>query len=149
MGKRILGIVAALVIVYALYYAYQRHIASQATEGAIRDEETGAALVKESDPAPADTSTQSTPVNGSNIVQPTTSVTPSLSGTIAAAVPATDSIAPNPTNGTAYAGTGKFQVYRQGNLTWRVDTESGLTCVLFATMEEWKKAVVYRHACNS
>jgi hypothetical protein len=149
MGKRILGIFAALLIVYALYYAYQRHLASQATDGSIREEETGAALVKESDAAPADTTTQSSPVAGRNIVQPTTNVTPSLNGTATAGVPATDSIAPNPANGAAYAGTGKFQVYRQGNLTWRVDTESGTTCILFATMEEWKKAVVYRHACNS
>ncbi len=49
----------------------------------------------------------------------------------------------------AFSGSGKFQVYRQGNLTWRVDTESGHTCILFATMEEWQKPIVYQHGCSN
>ncbi len=62
---------------------------------------------------------------------------------------ATDTIRPNPPNGTVYAGTGHYQVYRQGNLTWRINTDTGLACVLFATEQEWRKPQVYRHGCGS
>jgi hypothetical protein len=30
-----------------------------------------------------------------------------------------------------------------------VDTESGNACIIFATMEEWKKPIVYSHGCNN
>ena len=63
--------------------------------------------------------------------------------------PATDTISANPPNGMMFAGRGKYQVYRQGNITWRVNTETGQTCVLFATDEEWKKPRVYRAGCGS
>jgi hypothetical protein len=63
--------------------------------------------------------------------------------------PAADTIKPNPPNGMVFAGAGRFQVYRQGNLTWRLDTDSGQACVLFATNEQWRKPQVYRHGCNT
>jgi len=66
-----------------------------------------------------------------------------------AALPVSDTVAPNPPNGLAFGGTGKFQWYRQGNLTWRVNTASGSTCIAFATMEEWQKPLVYRHGCGN
>ena len=135
MGKRILGIVVALLVVYLLYYAYQRHLATQAAEGAIKVDDTGTATSSSDADAPAPSPKPRAAVQ--NLVTSPT------------AAPATDSIQPNPPNGAAFAGTGKFQVYRQGNLTWRVDTESGATCILFATMEEWKKPVVYNHACGN
>ena len=66
-----------------------------------------------------------------------------------AAVPAGDSIAPNPPNGAVFTGTGKFQWYRQGNITWRVDSGSGSYCIAFATMEEWQKPIVYQNGCGT
>ena len=54
-------------------------------------------------------------------------------------VAAGDTISPNPPNGMVFAGKGKYQLYRQGNLTWRLNTETGQTCIIFATDEEWKK----------
>lgn len=69
--------------------------------------------------------------------------------TISNPVSANDSISPNPPNGTVFAATGHFQVYRQGNLTWRINTETGRACVLFATQQEWKKPQVYRNGCGS
>jgi hypothetical protein len=63
--------------------------------------------------------------------------------------PGEDTISPNPPNGMTFAGKGKYQVYRQGNITWRVNTETGLTCVLFATDDEWKKPRVYHAGCGS
>ena len=64
-------------------------------------------------------------------------------------LPVSDTISPNPPNGLAYGGTGKFQWYRQGDLTWRVNTESGSSCIAFATMEEWRKPIVYTHGCGN
>jgi hypothetical protein len=70
-------------------------------------------------------------------------------GIAASSAPSTDSIHPNPPNGTVFAGTGRYQVYRQGNLTWRLDTNTGRACVLLATHEEWKKPEVYRYGCGT
>lgn len=63
--------------------------------------------------------------------------------------PARDTISPNPPNGTIFAGSGRYQLYRQGNITWRLDTETGRSCILFATDEEWRKPRVYRAGCGS
>jgi hypothetical protein len=67
----------------------------------------------------------------------------------AAAGLAADTINPNPPNGIVFAGSGRFQVYRQGSLTWRLDTDTGQTCILFATNAEWRKPQVYRHGCGA
>ncbi len=63
-------------------------------------------------------------------------------------VPASDTISPNPPNGMTFSGSGRYQLYRQGNITWRLDTETGKSCVLFATDEEWGKPRVYRASCG-
>jgi len=63
--------------------------------------------------------------------------------------PPADSITPNPPNGARFAGSGRFEVYRQGNLTYRIDTQTGTTCILFATHAEWRKPEVYRQGCNT
>ena len=69
-------------------------------------------------------------------------------GTNAQAPPPTDTIQPNPPNGMVFSGTGHFQLYRQGNLTWRLNTDTGQSCILFATDEEWKKPRVWRAGCG-
>jgi hypothetical protein len=61
--------------------------------------------------------------------------------------PGSDTLAPTPPNGLAYAGTGKYELYRQGDLTFRMDTNTGASCVLYATLEEWRRPVVYSHGC--
>jgi hypothetical protein len=65
-----------------------------------------------------------------------------------AGLPTTDSVAPNPSNGMRFAGSGSYQWYRQGNLTWRVDTTTGRSCIIYATMEEWRKQIVMSHGCG-
>jgi hypothetical protein len=92
------------------------------------------------------------PAAGNAVARPT--AYPAAAGTPAASdvsvrVPAGDTISPNPPNGMVFAGSGRFQVYRQGNITWRVDTVSGTSCILFATNEEWRKAQVYQNGCGS
>jgi hypothetical protein len=59
-----------------------------------------------------------------------------------------DTINPNPPNGMMFSGTGQYQLYRQGDITWRLDTKTGKTCIVFATDEEWKKPRVYRNGCG-
>jgi hypothetical protein len=76
-------------------------------------------------------------------------VAPAAAPSKAAAGPVADTISPNPPNGMAFAGPGRFQVYRQGSLTWRLDTDTGQTCILFATNAEWRKPQVYRHGCGA
>ena len=83
------------------------------------------------------------------VISPSGSMVSPIDGSSQTTVPATDSIAPNPPNGAAFTGTGRYQVYRQGNLTWRVNTDDGSTCILFATEEEWRKPLVYNHGCRS
>jgi len=65
-----------------------------------------------------------------------------------AAAPASDSIARNPPNGQVFAGAGKYQLYRQGDITWRLNTETGKACVLFATDAEWSKPKVFKQGCG-
>jgi hypothetical protein len=62
--------------------------------------------------------------------------------------PATDSIRRDPPNGMIFAGRGKYQLYRQGDITWRLDTDSGQACILFATDAEWRKPKVFSHGCG-
>ena len=63
--------------------------------------------------------------------------------------PATgDTLPANAENGLRFAGSGTYQWYRQGNLTWRVDTASGRSCIIYATMEEWRKPIVISHGCG-
>lgn len=63
-------------------------------------------------------------------------------------LPAAQTFTRNPPNGVAAAGSGKFELYRQGDLTFRLNTETGDACVLLATQTEWSKNIVYSHGCN-
>jgi hypothetical protein len=68
----------------------------------------------------------------------------------AAGVPSgSDTFGPTPPDGLAFAGKGRYMLYRQGDITWRLDTDTGRSCALFATDEEWKKAKVYRAGCGT
>jgi hypothetical protein len=69
-------------------------------------------------------------------------------GSVLSSLPAADSQVPNAPDGQRFGGSGKYQWYRQGNLTWRVDTVTGGSCVAFATLDEWRKPIVYSHGCG-
>lgn len=73
----------------------------------------------------------------------------SATNTTDGSLPASDTLSPNAPTGMAFGGSGKFQWYRQGNLTWRINTQTGATCIDFATMDEWAKPIVYSHGCGS
>ena len=69
-------------------------------------------------------------------------------GEPASGAPANDTLGPNAPNGMRFSGTGKYLLYRQGDITYRLDTDTGFSCVLFATDEQWKKPRVYRDGCG-
>jgi hypothetical protein len=60
-----------------------------------------------------------------------------------------DTISRNPPNRVLIAGTGKYALYRQGDITWRLNTDTGQACIIFATETQWRKMLVYQHGCGS
>jgi hypothetical protein len=171
MGRRVLVIAAVLLVLGFAYYGYTNYDAGRAgSSGEVYSNDpptgkakpsaaatSGAADTKSTSPEtivyPTEQSTNpsaATAASDGNSAPTgqTTRPIASGSGTPATGVPATDSISPNPPNGMAFSGTGKYQIYRQGNITWRLDTSNGRTCILFATEEEWKKPQVLRAGCG-
>ena len=157
MSKRIVAAFIVLAVLLASYWAYQRH----ASAARLRDGDVTASDVRDSDgdtvhatPSRSDTpgtintapfaaSTRNSNTQSASMAQlQTQAVATPTSG-----APANDSQAPDAPNGVGFAGSGRFQVYRQGNLTWRVNTDDGSSCILFATNEEWRKPNVYNHGC--
>jgi hypothetical protein len=63
-------------------------------------------------------------------------------------LPAYDTQRRNAPDGMRFGGSGAYVLYRQGDLTYRVDTVTGSSCIAFATMEEWRKPIVYSHGCG-
>ncbi len=64
-------------------------------------------------------------------------------------VPATDTIQRSPPSGLIFAGAGKYQLYRQGDITWRLDTDNGRACIIFATDTQWSRTRVYDQGCGA
>ena len=139
--KSMLG--ALLILVFGVfgYVAYSGYRARQSTFG---DVSAGSA------DRPNRDETASRPTPASQVPVPgdshDTSSGAASSGSSAPS-PTTDTIAPNPPNGMIFSGSGHFQLYRQGDLTWRLNTTTGETCIIFATTEEWREPRVRRAAC--
>lgn len=81
--------------------------------------------------------------------QPVHSAPPLTQPRGAVAVPTSDSIPRNPPNGLIFAGAGKYQLYRQGDITWRLDTNTGRSCIIFATDTLWAKVRVWDSGCGA
>ncbi len=160
MAKRILWGVVALIVVGFFYVGYTTYDASRtlrsgdvlSTDSA-RSKSGSTTAEPDARPAPSQPIVYPAPnePGGSAIPSPVTGqvAQPSVSASSpAGAVPSGDTIAPNPPNGMVFAGTGRYQLYRQGNITWRLDTNTGHSCIIFATDEEWKKPRVLRAGCG-
>lgn len=91
--------------------------------------------------------TSPTGLNGiqASMTQPPASATPSSNS---ANSTVSDTLPLNPQNGTRFSGSGPYQWYRQGNITWRINTATGRSCIVYATMEEWRKSIVLSHGCG-
>ena len=157
MARRILVIVVIVIVAAFFYFGYANYDAGRA--GASGD-------VYSNDPQPGKLKGDgggAKASDGQAVVYPTPSSSPAAvapaAGTdqvgqpgvtgVQGSAPATDTISPNPPNGMAFSGSGKYQLYRQGNITWRLNTETGKSCIIFATEEEWKKEKVLRAGCGS
>jgi hypothetical protein len=101
-------------------------------------------------PPPASAPSQPAPPNPAAAASPSAGnpANPSLPAA-AASAPASDTIARNPPNGMAFTGSGKYQLYRQGDITWRLNTDTGWACVIFATDAQWRKNRVYQQGCRA
>lgn len=146
--KKIAGIlaVAAVVLLGVVWHRHQvKTHALTSGEVYVRDQPS-------SSPAPlpevpqqnnqiAETATSQPPAAPTQV--PSSAAAPPLSP------PATDSIPRNPPNGLAFAGSGKFQLYRQGDITWRLDTQTGDACILFATDTQWRHPRVFQAGCGT
>jgi hypothetical protein len=64
-------------------------------------------------------------------------------------LPASETLSRNPPDRTVLAGSGRYELYRQGDITWRMDTATGQACVLFATEAMWRRSLVYEHGCGA
>ncbi len=141
MKKRLFAILAVLVFIGIAYYAWVRWRQMTATNGDVQ-------LVQSSGDENSKVAMDKAEVDRlrSAADKPSTGI---QTGPRAATIPATDSIPPNPPDNMKFAGTGRYQLYRQGNLTWRLDTDSGRTCIIFATDEEWHKPRVSTQGCGN
>lgn len=154
MGKRAGVIAFALVLALLVYIGYQGYSTKRAggtgevfsgdgSPKVVTREDTGSSegerVVYPSSPPQAEQSTV-----GRGAAQTTQSQQPAPAN-----APGTDTINPNPADGVRFGGSGRYQLYRQGDITWRLDTETGRTCIIFATDEQWKKPVVYRNGCGN
>ncbi len=158
MAKRILVITAVVLLLVYIYVSYTKYDAKRAGAGGDVYTSEGSSATPSRTTVPtrdtsvdsrsaADTAIVYPPSNQSSTAMSSTGQTaqPGVSGT---AAPASDSISPNPPNGMVFSGTGRYQLYRQGNITWRLDTNNGQSCVIFATDEEWRKPRVLRAGCG-
>ncbi len=172
MAKRVIIIVVVLALAIFAYYSYNRYDATRAgLSGEVFSNDPQSSRTKATTGSTASSDKKASDSDVETIVYPSSTpaaTTAQPSSTAVASTPASsdlqvtqaggpahegaptgDTISANPPNGMMFAGRGKYQVYRQGNITWRVNTETGQTCVLFATDEEWKKPRVYRAGCGS
>lgn len=170
MAKRVIVIVLLLVLALFVYVGYNTYDTKRTgTSGEVYSNGVARAAAPDTKaaatdadavvyPSAADTqaTTQQPIGNATTTTQPAAAESPSSTAQVtqsqqqpaAGTVPASDTISPNPPNGMTFAGSGRYQLYRQGNITWRLDTETGRSCVIFATDDEWRKPRVYRAGCG-
>jgi hypothetical protein len=162
MAKRVLVIAVALILLGFLYVGYTNYDDRRAvSSGTVYSNDPPSSKRKSDDTPSADSSNAKTP--GQTIVYPTPSQTPAATvvpndqttqpgvtggGSLASSAPANDTLGPNAPNGMRFNGTGKYLLYRQGDITYRLDTDTGFSCVLYATDEQWKKPRVFRDGCG-
>lgn len=172
MGKRILYLVLVSILGVGGYYAYQHYkMNKMEADGDVQctgclTPEQEEAFKKRNSGETADGSSDSKTRPAS---QATTSSLPSTPVTAypapvttaargvypaapaappASNLPVSDTQSPKAPDGLRFSGSGGYQWYRQGNLTWRVNTQTGASCIIYATMEEWHKPIVLQHGCG-
>lgn len=140
MKKKIFGMIAAFVgLGIAAYYIHSTSGQRAMNNGNV---------VVVSQPTPdASTSPDSTaqpqqPATGADAAANSAAQTP-------VATPVAIPLNRIPPNGAVFKGTGQFVIYREGDITWRLDSATGNACVIFATNAQWSKPNVYDHGCGA
>lgn len=146
--KRIFGIlmivaVAAFGIAWYIHRAKVR--ALESGDVYIRDQNGGKTRLQAPATAAGNQTAQTEDQTGT---QPASNQTAATAQSAPLAPPTSDSIHRNPPSGMLFVGTGKYQLYRQGDITWRLDTNTGNACILFATETQWSRSLVYSHGCG-
>lgn len=150
--KKIVGLVAVIAVI-VLGIMWQRHRAKvralNSGDVYVREQPSGSAKLLPAAQSPANdeiaTAATSQPAAPASAAQ--SSAEPARAP--ARTLPNSDSIPRNPPNGLAFAGSGKFQLYRQGDITWRLNTQTGDACILFATDTQWRLHRVYQAGCGT
>ena len=146
LKRAFIGVLVLVAAVF-LYIGYSSYDAGRGSASAAT---TTVAAKNRVPSGPADNegsiSTTPTTAEAAEVPSSSTAMTPAAAGGVPA--PASDTIQPNPPNGMTFGGSGHYQLYRQGNLTWRLNTDTGESCIVFATEEEWRKPQVYRAGCK-
>ncbi len=120
-----------------------------------KDQPEPAPPAPEPTPAPAAATTTQTATTQTTATPAAATTTPEATPRItniakpSDPLPVADSQIPNNPNGQRFGGTGQYQWYRQGNITYRVNTQTGASCVAFATDEEWRKPRVISRGCGN
>jgi hypothetical protein len=149
MSRLLFLIIMAICVVAfgVVWYTHRSNIRSL-TSGAVvvHDEQSDKAKTDLPTPQAGDSGQASpeqrpqTPAKGAHPAQ--------MDGALATP-PAADTNARNPPNGMIFAGRGKYQLYRQGDITWRLNTDTGQACILFATDAEWGQPRVFQQGCGA
>jgi hypothetical protein len=158
MAKQVLWIVVFIIVAGFLYFGYTSYDAGRAaTNGEVYSNDQPSGKHRSNDVSSEDS--RDTKSATQTIVYPAPNQTPAAAVPSdqrtqpgipgqASGVPATDTQGPNAPNGMRFSGTGKYLLYRQGDITYRLDTDTGFSCVIFATDEQWKIPRVYRDGCG-
>ena len=154
--KRIFGVlmVAVVVVSGAAWFVHRAKVRALRSGGvSVRDRNGGKTRLTTAATATGNQAAQIGSQNGpptvANLSQAGNSQTAATAQSGQLALPTSDSIRRNPPNGTVFAGAGKYQLYRQGDITWRLDTDNGGACILFATEAQWRRSLVYNHGCGA
>jgi cytoskeletal protein RodZ len=143
MARKLIAAAVAIVLLWFGYVGYTNWRNSHSmANGEITSVNDGGAQTS----APAASEPEKPKTTTTTTAAPSSATQPIV---IQPSAPPTDSQQPNAVNGARFAGSGKYQVYRQGNITYRIDTETGQECILLATNEEWKKPQVYGRGCKT
>jgi hypothetical protein len=152
MKRTVLPIALALITVVAAVWYMHRVKQQRALESGdvyVRDQATNTNSAAPANPSgspttpPQETATNSAPSAPGSATQPMTQPHGAI------AIPASDTVPRNPPAGMAFAGAGKYQLYRQGDITWRLNTDTGQACIIFATDTQWSRPRVYSHGCGA
>lgn len=136
-------ILVAAVFAFVAYngYAARKSVGPDNVSESAAPERTAASLHNGSDSADAVPASRKNVPTSEDAAQPAV-----LQGNGAAS---TDSLPAQPTEGEKFGtGNGRYQLYRQGDMTWRLNVETGESCILLATDEQWHKERVYRSGCR-